>query len=131
VLPYLVLVEDNPDHADLVRFAFDDVAEITVVESAEAAVALLDDQASRQQSPDALLIDINLPGVSGIDLLKRVKSQPQKFAMPAIMLTTSTAEGDRISAEQSRADGYFVKPLAEADVQAIRQLVAAASTRFA
>ena len=72
---------------------------------AESALVLLDETV-----PDLLLLEWNLPGQSGIALIRRLRAQPRTRDLPIIMVSTRDAEQDKILALESGADDYITKP---------------------
>lgn len=100
----LLLVEDTEDVASAIMSAFarngHAVDHAETVEAAEDALAV--------QEYDALVLDINLPDGSGVDLLKRLRSQG--MSTPTLMLTARLDVEDRITALDIGADDYLMKP---------------------
>ena len=120
-----LLVEDNQDHAELVRLAFkvNNIGNsITHVENGEEALRYIKKQNeyTKAPTPDVVLLDLNLPGISGLEVLKRVKEDSSLSSIPVVVLTTSEAERDRAEAYEYRANSYLVKPL---DFEQFRKLV--------
>ena len=104
----ILLVEDSVGDATALRRAMTRVnsgATLKVATTAEAALPLFD---SRDRGFDICLFDINLPGLSGLDLLARVK--PWNRNLPILMLSTSQSEAEINRAFALGADGYLVKP---------------------
>ena len=64
----------------------------------------------RQPSPHLILLDVGLPGISGFDLLKKVRNHPNLSKIPVIMLTGHVAPEDVLQGMSSGADGYVSKP---------------------
>jgi two-component system, OmpR family, phosphate regulon response regulator PhoB len=64
----------------------------------------------REQVPDLLLLDWMLPGLSGIELCRRLRGRPETERLPIIMLTARGEEGDRVRGLATGADDYIVKP---------------------
>lgn len=105
-----LLVEDNEDHAELVKQSFEAgrlANRVDHVESGEAALAHLDDAGCAR--PDIILLDLNLPGMSGLEVLQHVKTSAAYKTIPVVVLTTSNAERDRISAYEQHANSYVTK----------------------
>lgn len=110
--PRILLVEDNPSDAKLVELAARRSPRGTQVELAadgESALLRLNDQ--QQDAPDLILLDLNMPAMSGFEFLKRVKSQESTRNIPVIVLTTSDAPGDIKAAYDLHANAYLVKDL--------------------
>lgn len=107
----ILIVEDDPLMSDLLTLYLnqDDFASITV-SSAEQAWEILHDP---QLVFDGLLLDVNLPGISGIDLLKQIKADKRLMELPVIM---ETAEGSSESILQGLSNGayyYLTKPVVQ------------------
>ncbi len=106
-------VEDNGDHADLVRRCLSrhrPESRIVRVEDGEAALEYLaknDDDAPR---PLLILLDLRLPKIDGIDVLRSVKGNPALAAIPVVILTTSDSESDVSRAYEHHVNSYLVKP---------------------
>ena len=81
--------------------------------SAEAALAWLRGEGSAPASepPRLLLLDLGLPAMGGLELLRTLKSDPGLRAIPAVILTSSDREADRRRARELGAVGYFEKPI--------------------
>lgn len=115
----ILLVEDNPDHAELAMRNLDDgklANKIFHVEDGEAALDFLNHRgvyADPQQypRPHLVLLDLRLPKVDGIEVLKAVKSSEELKSIPVVILTTSAAERDLAQAYQNYANSYLTKPV--------------------
>ena len=112
----ILLVEDNDDHAELIRMSLVKNGVCGRLERAadgDAALRLLSQQQSlpAAERSELILLDINLPGRSGLDILAEIKSHPQLRHAPVIVLTTSDAARDRALAYQRHANSYLVKPV--------------------
>jgi two-component system, chemotaxis family, response regulator Rcp1 len=108
----ILLVEDNPADVRLTVEALKTAKvrnRMRVVEDGEAALALLRDPT--QVRPDLILLDLNLPGIDGREVLQQVKSDPELAVIPVCILTTSKAEEDVLRAYQHHTNCYIVKPL--------------------
>lgn len=115
----ILLVEDNPDHAELVQRSFSEhgLAEsIRWTTDGEAALDYLyrrgayADPASSPR-PDIVLLDLRLPKVDGLVVLKTIKEDSRLRRVPVIVLTTSDAELDLLRAYDSHVNSYLVKPV--------------------
>ncbi len=117
--PYeILLIEDNPDHAELVMRSLEDhplTNKIHHLADGEAALDYLFrrgnfDDAEKSPRPHVVLLDLGLPKVPGLDVLKEIRAAPELDEMPVVVLTTSKAETDVGEAYRSHANSYLVKP---------------------
>ena len=111
----LLIIEDNPGDVRLLEEAFQELranVHIRVAkDGAEALDLVMHSRESRTAwRPDLILLDLNLPKVSGHDVLTRLKSHPQTVLIPVIVLTSSRAESDVRRAYESHANAYLRKP---------------------
>jgi two-component system phosphate regulon response regulator PhoB len=79
--------------------------EVTATFDGESALLLLDDNL-----PDLVLLEWDLPGQSGVSLMRRLRAQPRTRDLPIIMLSARSGEHDKIMALESGADDYITKP---------------------
>ncbi|SFX40909.1 response regulator [Marinospirillum alkaliphilum] len=112
----LLLVEDEPADAYLVRVALEESglnAALHHVENANQALSYLRHEPPWQQSikPSLILLDLNMPGMHGRDLLVRLKSDVLLKSIPVVVLTTSDAETDIKSCYEAGAAGFITKPM--------------------
>ena len=110
--PYILIVEDEPDIVELLKYNLEAADyEVGIARDGDEAEISL---AERQ--PDALLLDWMLPGVSGIELCRRIRRRPETRMLPIIMLTARGEENDRLRGLDSGADDYVTKPFSPAEV---------------
>lgn len=115
----ILLVEDNPDHAELAIRNLGDAGlanRVTHLEDGEAALDYLFNRgkyADRTVNPrpDVVLLDLRLPKVDGIEVLKQVKDSEELKSIPVVILTTSAAERDITLAYQHYVNSYLTKPV--------------------
>lgn len=100
-------VEDNADNRLLIRRIL--TAEGFEVLEAESAARAL--QMLQAQTPDMILMDINMPDIDGYMLTARLKSQPGLKHVPIIAITANALKGDRERSLQAGCDGYIQKPI--------------------
>ena len=108
---HILLVEDNPGDVMSLQRSFRRISpetELSVARDAEAAIRELSDRP--RGAFGLLLLDINLPRMSGLELLRRLKSESWLSNTPMLILTTSDAPFDIKTGYASGADGYLVKP---------------------
>ena len=111
----VLLVEDDPDHAELVRRGLERVGsriDLVHVGDGEQALEYLTSRASRGAPgrPHLVLLDLRLPKVDGLEVLREMKNAPELADIPCVVLTTSRAEGDMVNAYRLHANSYLVKP---------------------
>ncbi len=103
---HILVVDDDAATQDLIRLNLTRAGH--AVESsgdAESALLVLDDCL-----PDLLLLGWDLPGQSGVSLVRRVRAQPRTRDLPIIMLSARSGEHDKVMALESGADDYLTKP---------------------
>jgi CheY-like chemotaxis protein len=120
-----LLVEDDDNHAHLVMrsLARSPVTnQVYRVHNGEEALAFLRGAGvyARYPRPDVVLLDLNLPRLSGHEVLRDIKEDRDLQAIPVVVLTTSCAERDRERAYSFHANSYVVKPV---DFDQFQQLV--------
>ena len=103
----ILYVEDNPDNRMLVRRILQ-AEGFSVLEADNATMAL---ELLREQSPDLILMDINMPDIDGYTLTARLKSLPKMLNVPIIALTANVMKGDRERSLEAGCDGYIQKPI--------------------
>jgi two-component system, OmpR family, alkaline phosphatase synthesis response regulator PhoP len=114
MLQNILIIEDDPDiaeslHYNLKREGFRPV----IAESGEKGLRLALDTKS---APDLVILDLMLPGMSGMELCRRLRREPATEKTPVIMLTAKAAEVDRIAGLDIGADDYIVKPFSVKEV---------------
>ena len=70
------------------------------------------------EAPDLILMDLQLPGMTGYEAIRRLKADPATAAIPVLALTGSAMRGDDLKVREAGADGYLTKPL---DARAFRE----------
>lgn len=113
----VLLVEDNEGDVLLTREAFEDarvVVDLQVAEDGDEAISLLrrSGQAGGPALPDLVLLDWNLPGVPGVEVLRSIRADDRLRHLPVIVLTTSRAPEDVITAYREHANSFISKPVA-------------------
>lgn len=112
----ILLVEDNPADVRLTQEALREGKlrnSLTVAETGEKALAMLSRRLSHADSPrpDLILLDLNLPGRSGREVLAEIKADPDLKRIPVVILTTSKAEEDVVKSYNLHANAYITKPV--------------------
>jgi CheY-like chemotaxis protein len=112
----ILLVEDNPADIRLAREVLGvwrNRFNLNVAQTGDAALALLRREGVHAGKPKTslVLLDLNLPGKSGLDVLAEIKSDKELKRIPVIILTNSFMQSDVDSAYESHANCYIVKPI--------------------
>lgn len=102
----LLIVDDEDGIRSLVRMTLDS-EDFEILEAREGRRAL---ELARSERPDLVLLDVMLPDLSGIEICRRIKSDPLTASTSVVMLTAKAQHGDVGEAEEAGADGYFTKP---------------------
>lgn len=113
---HILLVEDNEGDIILTTEAFKDMQldnEISVVKDGEAALRFLKKQGeySSAGTPQLILMDINLPGMDGKQLLDIIKNDKQLKEIPVVMLTCSDRDADISECYDKQVNWYITKPI--------------------
>ena len=103
----VLYVEDNPDNRLLVRRILQ-ADGFDVLEASSAAQAL---ELLQLQTPDQILMDINMPDLDGYTLTTRLKQDPNFNRVPIVALTANVMKGDRERSLEAGCDGYIQKPI--------------------
>jgi two-component system response regulator len=116
---YVLMVEDNADDVTLTLLSFKrnnfDYKIVVVRDGKEALDFLFGADQQKQwvtgQWPALILLDLNLPKVSGFEVLKRLRNDPQLSQVPVVILTSSNLDNDKIEAHRLGANLYIRKPI--------------------
>jgi two-component system alkaline phosphatase synthesis response regulator PhoP len=103
----VLVVEDEQDIALLIKHALERSgdAQVEIVSSGSEAL-----QAAADSQPDLLILDLNLPVLSGTEVCRVLRAQPATAHIPIIMVTARTSESDRVAGLDLGADDYVTKP---------------------
>jgi CheY-like chemotaxis protein len=113
----ILLVEDNLDDVELTLLAFKKhnlTNEITVARDGEEALDILFQRREEDAGktwPNLILLDLKLPKVDGLEVLKQIKSRPETQPIPVVILTSSKEEKDLIESYRLGVNSYIRKPV--------------------
>jgi two-component system response regulator len=127
----ILVVDDNPDDVEMTLMAFrkSNIAnEVVVVNDGQEAFDYLHGTGAwegrdRLAMPNLILLDLNLPKMPGLEVLRRIRADASTKLLPVVILTTSTEDSDLASGYGLGANSYVRKPVDfEQFVEAVRQL---------
>ena len=115
----ILLVEDNPDHAILTKKVLEEnnvANRIYLVKDGEQALDFIYhrgkyNNGNNAPRPGLILLDIRLPKVDGLEVLKQIKSDPEYRSIPVVMLTTSSRDEEIARAYNEGVNSYVTKPV--------------------
>jgi len=116
----ILAIDDEKDLIELVRYNLEKEGfQVSDARDGESGLAL-----AIQKNPDIVLVDLMLPGIDGLEVCRRLKSNTRTAAIPLIILTAKSSESDRVVGLELGADDYVVKPFSPRELVArIRALL--------
>jgi signal transduction histidine kinase len=105
--PLILLVDDMPANLHVLAAALRETYRIKTATSGAAALEL----SVREDRPDLILLDVMMPGMSGIEVLRRLREQPEVRDIPVIFVTADTSEQGQLECLDQGADDYLNKPV--------------------
>ena len=111
----ILVVEDEADIAGLIKLTLERGGEMDVetVSSGDAALKAVD-----ARTPDAIILDLNLPVLNGLEVCRILRSRSQTSRVPILMVTARTSESDRVTGLDVGADDYVSKPFSPRELAA-------------
>jgi two-component system response regulator len=109
----VLYIEDNEDYVQFVRRAFnkiDTTLSCHAFKDGLDALNYFESNQDKKKLAKLILLDVNLPGINGIELLKKIRSKPKLKYTPVIMFSTSDNTSDVVNAYDNGANAYLVKP---------------------
>ncbi len=115
----ILLVEDDPDHVDLILDIFntEDVeGEVVLMRDGQEIIDYLqgtdiDSSNGKKLQIDLIILDLNLPKINGMDVLKSLKGNSKYSSIPVVILSTSSDQNTISEAYKNGANGYVTKPM--------------------
>jgi len=107
----VLLIEDNDDDITLAQRAFEKVALADKVHVARDGTAALDYLFGTNSTIQLILLDLNLPKISGLDVLRQIRLNPLTSHLPVVVLTVSRKEPDLLQSFTMGISDYLIKPL--------------------
>jgi two-component system response regulator len=115
----ILLVEDNPDDVLFTVRAFEknhiDNEVVVAVDGEEALGMLLPTEGEMALQPALVLLDVKLPKVDGLEVLRRIRADPRTASLPVVVLTTSSEERDIMESYRLGANSFVRKPVVFAE----------------
>jgi CheY-like chemotaxis protein len=114
----ILLVEDNEGDIVLTKEAFEDsklINKMQILRDGKQAIRFFETLDDTAEKPDLVLLDINLPKISGHEVLKYIKTHEKHKSIPVIMLTTSSSEKDISQSYTNNVNCYITKPIDTGD----------------
>ncbi|MFN3844663.1 MAG: response regulator transcription factor [Paracoccaceae bacterium] len=110
----VLLIEDEPNISEAIRFILSrDGCDVTALADGHTALARV-----RDWHPDLVILDLMLPGISGLELLAQLRADPATQTIPVLMLTAKGQVRDREAAERAGANHFMTKPFSNDDMRA-------------
>lgn len=116
----ILVVDDEPSIRFLLESALDGIAEIVAVEDGEQALA-----AVAEERPSLVILDVVMPGMDGLEVLRRWREDPETEDLEVILLSGLTEVADQERGYRAGADAYLTKPV---DIEVLESLVVAMIT---
>lgn len=110
----ILIIDDEPAIREVIRFALE-AADFQALEAGHASEAR---NLIIAENPDLILLDLMLPGRSGLELARQLKQNPKTRDLPIIMLTAKSQEQDKIAGLEMGADDYITKPFSPKELLA-------------
>ncbi|TQK44074.1 response regulator receiver domain-containing protein [Streptomyces sp. SLBN-118] len=124
-MPRVLIADDDGDIRDLVAFKLTQSGyEVIAVEDGMAAL-----KAARSEPVDVALLDIRMPGMSGLDVCRELRAAPETASLPVILITARSQEGDVETGFAAGADDYIIKPFSPRELSSRVQAVLTRATR--
>jgi len=116
---HILLVEDNPDERELIQSAFQEVGtphEFMVIEDGQQAMDYLFSKGefaeqTAHENPDIILLDLKLPKLTGLDVLKLIRANAHTAHVPVVIFTSSNIQTDILTGYKIGANSMLVKPI--------------------
>jgi CheY-like chemotaxis protein len=109
----VLVVDDDPFIRKLIATTLEDVAEFELHEAADGLEAI---EVARQQQPSLVFLDVDMPGLNGIDACRRLREDPTTSETTIVMLTAAHGDSVERLSEEAGADLFLTKPFSPLDL---------------
>lgn len=113
-MPKVLVCDDEEVLRSLIRATLEGDFEIVEVTSGDATL-----EKARAERPDLIVLDMMMPGTSGLDVLNELRSEPELASIPVLMLTARTQRSDRDAALNAGADRFLAKPFSPIELAGV------------
>lgn len=108
----VLIVDDSPTEAHILRTVLEKNGyDVITAENGEDGIAV-----TKQQKPDAVLMDVVMPGLNGFQATRQITTDPETASIPVIIVTTKNQETDRVWGMRQGAKDYITKPADEKEL---------------
>jgi len=120
----ILVVDDNPENLKLLLLILSNTGHrLTAAQNAWQAVHHIE-----QDPPDLILLDLQLPGMDGLELTRRLKADPATCAIPVVAVTAYAMQGDAEKVRDAGCDGYLIKPIDKRELRSVVQRILGSDT---
>ncbi len=109
--PLILIVDDRPDGIELTKFALSELDYEFRTESVSTGERALDFLTTTEQLPALILLDLKMPGMGGIETLRRIRADDRVKDIPVVIVTSSILENDVHDGREAGASGFIHKPI--------------------
>jgi CheY-like chemotaxis protein len=112
--PTILICDDEPNLRELMRVTLGD--RYSYIEANDVAESI---ELARRAQPDLALIDLMMPGGSGLHVIERLRSEPELGTMPIVVVSAFVADSDRLAASEAGATRFLAKPFDPDDLESV------------
>jgi len=109
----IVYIEDNPSNIEFMRQLMEELDRVTLIVAPTAEVGI---EIVREQRPDVVIMDINLPGMSGYEATRKLREWPETRDIPVVALSAAAMTGDKKRGAEAGFYRYLTKPVRVAEL---------------
>jgi len=114
----VLIVDDEEMIRFVIRATLSTVGGVDLYEAADGPMAV---EAAREHRPDLVFLDVRMPGMSGFDVCRRLKSDPATARARIVLVTAAVQESDMVAGREAGADDFVKKPFAPTTIREIAE----------